>query len=672
MAELTLLHGLNLWGALPGGLLTLEPDELSAERTVETWDSATFGVEPVPPPFINGRCESADAVPNFVGQFAAFLHQISGQGPTSFRCEPHAGRYHIYLPSREAAFAVECLRVAFRWLSAAPKEPLAQLIARLDEHRDDTCLGPSTLAIIAAAERRGIPSLRLSPVDSLVQLGWGARQRRIWAAETDASGAIPNEVAQDKELTRRLLRIAGLPVPEGTTVFSAAEAWEVAQRIGLPVVVKPQTASRGRGVSIDLSTRESIEAAYDYADRWKRGIVVERYVKGVHHRILVVGEHVVAASRASEEVVFGDGEHNVGQLVERANRDPKRLHGEAGLLTFLKLDPVAIELLERRGLTPDSVPPTGDKIYIHLNGDLTTDVTDIIHPETAQLCVEAARTIGLPITGVDVLVEDIAGPLDEQGGVIVEVNARPGLLMHLDPMEGTARDVATPIIDTMFTPNDNARVPTVLLSGGQARESLHALLTQLLGALFPVVGASGPHGVYAGKRRLRRDAVDQIDTLLPLLMDRTVLAILAELPPSIIAKQGLLLDSADVAVLSDGDFADERDQRAAALLAMNAKHWVAPAHLGLEAPANCLIALFGTPKDERLLQHANAGGRVAFVDGSMLVVREGQTARQWSISNVAGSPARESAFAAAVLVGMGLGFDPARIVELLCPPLTAS
>lgn len=670
MAELTLLHGLNLWGALPGGLLTLDPNELAPQRIVETWDNATLGVEPVPPPFTNRSAVRADEVPTFVGQFAAYLHQIAGQGPTQVQCEAHADRYHIYLPSREAPFAVECLRVALRWLSSANKEPLAQLIARLDEHRDDTCLGPSTLAIVGAAERRGIPSLRLSPVDSLVQLGWGARQRRIWAAETDASGAIPNEVAQDKELTRRLLRLAGLPVPEGTTVFSPSEAWEVAQRIGLPVVVKPQTASRGRGVSIDLSTRESIEAAYEYADRWKRGIVVERYVKGVHHRILVVGERAVAASRASEEVVFGDGKHNVAQLVDRANRDPKRLHGEAGLLTFLKLDPVALELLERKGLTPDSVPPAGEKVYIHLNGDLTTDVTDIIHPETAQLCVEAARTIGLPITGVDVLVEDIAGPLDEQDGVIVEVNARPGLLMHLDPMEGTARDVATPIIDTMFTPDDNARVPTVVLSGGETRGPLHALLAQIFGALFPVVGVSSSGGVYAGKRRIRRIAVDQTDTLLPLLMDRTVLAILAELPPQTIAKEGLLLDSVDVAVLSDDDYTSERDARAAALIAVNAKHLVAPASSSVTPPVNGFIALFGEPRDERLLQHAGNGGRVAFVEGSMLVVREGQTARQWSTSGVAGSKARDLALPAAVLVGMGLGFDPARIVELLCPPLS--
>ena len=330
---------------------------------------------------------------------------------------------------------------------------------------NDICFGPSTRAIVEAARSRGIPVRRLN-VESLVQFGQGAEQRRICTAETDGTGIIAETIAQDKELTKALLRRVGIPVPDGRPVTSAEDAWTAACEIGVPVVVKPRDANHGRGVAVKLTMRDRIMLAYEHAFDEGSEVIVEQYVPGNEHRILVVGNRVVAVSRGEPDVVVGDGVKSVRDLVELANLDPRRGDEFARPMSKLKLDPIALLLLEHQDYVPESIPAIGDTVIIHRNGEFTTDVTDQLHFEVAARAVLAARTVGLDVAGIDVVVQDIGRPLEEQGGMVIEVNAGPGLQMHAQPQNGRSRPVGAAIIDELFPHGQTGRIPVVAISDG--------------------------------------------------------------------------------------------------------------------------------------------------------------------------------------------------------------
>ncbi len=360
------------------------------------------------------------------------------------------GVYKVVIEYEEEAFARQAVKVGRElFLSALHDRPfdVPAEVETLRELLHDVRLGPSTGSIVKAAKERGIPIRRLSS-GSLVQLGWGVNQRRILTAETDRTGAIAEGIAQDKELTRALLAPIGVPVPKGRSVADVEDALEASDEIGFPVVVKPQHGNQGRGVATNLKTADQVRAAYRGAhDESSDGsVIVEKYAPGDDYRVLVVGDQVVAAARREPAHVVGDGSRTVAQLVAAKNLDPRRGDGHATPLTRIRLDEIALAVLREQGLTPLSIPEMGRKVRIRLNANLSTggtaeDVTDRVHPEVAARCVEAARMIGLDVAGIDVVVEDIGQPLEPQGGVIVEVNAGPGLRMHLEPSSGMSRPV---------------------------------------------------------------------------------------------------------------------------------------------------------------------------------------------------------------------------------------
>ncbi|MFM8154063.1 MAG: cyanophycin synthetase family protein, partial [Polynucleobacter victoriensis] len=306
-------------------------------------------------------------------------------------------------------------------------------IKEIEDMVDSLYLGPSTGCIVDAAREKRIPSIRLSE-GNLVQLGYGNQQRRIWTAETDLTSAIAEGISRDKDLTKSLLASCGVPVPEGRMVESPSDAWEAAQDIGGPVVVKPYDGNHARGVFTNLSTQEEIEKAYDDALNEGSGVMVERYIPGNEHRLLVVGKKVVAAAKGESAWAIGDGKRTIRQLIEEEiNTDPRR--GDAEILP---LSPVVFDTkleieLSRQKLTLDSVPAVGQQVLVQGSGNMAFEVTHLVHPEVAAQAALAARVIGLDIAGIDLVAEDISRPLEEQGGAIVEVNAGPGLIMHLKP-----------------------------------------------------------------------------------------------------------------------------------------------------------------------------------------------------------------------------------------------
>lgn len=330
-------------------------------------------------------------------------------------------------------------------LAAINDQPfdVAATIKRLRSVYENSRLGPSTGAIVNAATQRGIPIIRLSE-GSLIQFGWGSKQRRILASETDRTTAMAETIAQDKNLTRSLLQSIGVPVPEGRHVESAADAWEAATEIGLPVVVKPQYGNQGRGVATNLRTQEQVLAAYAAAREESSDIIVEKHVSGGDFRLLIVGDKLIAASQRQAAQITGDGRRTIQSLVDEVNSDPRRGEDHATCLSKIPLDAISLQVLAEQSYTLDSIPPAGQQVLVRRNANLSTggtaaDVTDFVHHEIAARAIEAARMVGLDVAGVDVVCENIGRPLEQQGGVIVEVNASPGLRMHLQPSTGRAR-----------------------------------------------------------------------------------------------------------------------------------------------------------------------------------------------------------------------------------------
>ncbi len=380
---------------------------------------------------------------------------IERRRPAPFQATSSPGTLMTVLAMEmeEQALSERCFVLAAEWIDhdLLSEFPLGLKVRELFDFADDVRLGPSSRAILRAARRRSIPYTRLNS-GSLVQLGEGKNQRRIWTAETDATSAIAEAIASDKDLTKRLLRQVGVPVPHGRAVHSAHDAWIAAQEIGFPVVVKPCSANHQRGISIELTTKDEIMQAYDFAVEAGEttDILVEQYALGQHHRLLVVGNKLVAAAKGHSECVVGDGVLTIKELVAIVNSDPRRGEAYNDQLGTLLLSAPAIIELNKQGLTVDSIPEKDRVVTVRRTGDLTTDCTDAVHPETAEQAVIAARVVGLDIAGLDVLATDISRPLAEQKGAVVEVNAGPSLSPHVSPLYGKPQKVGDAIVSMLF------------------------------------------------------------------------------------------------------------------------------------------------------------------------------------------------------------------------------
>jgi cyanophycin synthetase len=430
-----------------------------------------------------------------------------------------------------------------------------EALKNLRELDEDIRLGPSTGAIVDAALTRGIPFRRLTDA-SLVQFGWGSKQRRIQAAETDASSAIAESIAQDKELSKKMLQAAGVPVPLGRPVISAEDAWAAAQEIGLPVVVKPRDGNQGKGVVVNIRTREEVIQAYSNALEYRDDIMVESFLPGSDYRLLVVGDRMVAAARREPPLVVGDGVSSVSDLVDKVNADPRRGDGHATSLTKIRFDDIAIARLKEQGYDADSVPPKGTRVVLRNNANLSTggtatDVTDDVHPEVAARAVMAAQMVGLDVCGVDVVCESVIKPLEEQNGGVVEVNAAPGLRMHLQPSFGKGRDVGSAIIDTMFAAGQDGRIPVIAVTGTNGKTTTVRLCAHLLKTSGLRVGMTNTDGVYVNGLQLDTGDCSGPRSARSVLMHPDVDAAVLETARGGMLREGLAFDRCQVAVVTN-------------------------------------------------------------------------------------------------------------------------
>ncbi len=433
---------------------------------------------------------------------------------------------------------------------------VAAAVEALKDLAEDRLLGPSTGSIVNAAMERKIPTMRLAE-NNLVQLGYGSKQRRIWTAETDKTSAIAETISRDKDLTKSLLKACGVPVPEGTVVETADEAWEAAQDIGLPVVVKPSDGNHGRGVFTNMLTEQEVRTAFAVAIDEGSSVIVERFIPGNEHRLLVVGGKTVAAARGDFAFVKGDGQSSIEALIERQiNSSPSRGPAEENTLNFVRIDSAVRLELERQGFHAQSVPEAGRDVLIQRNGNVSIDVTDDIHPDVAETVALAARVVGLDVAGIDLVCEDISKPLAEQRGAIVEVNAGPGLLMHLRPSAGTPRPVGNAIVDYLFPPGEDFNLPIIGVAGSRGKTLVAQLIASLLQLTSMNVGLACSKGMYFNQRQLDDRHCANWESGHRLMLNRQVDVAVIENDNRVILNEGLAYERCTIGVVTNLDPTD--------------------------------------------------------------------------------------------------------------------
>ncbi|UBV44940.1 cyanophycin synthetase (plasmid) [Deinococcus taeanensis] len=411
-------------------------------------------------------------------------------------------------------------------------------------------LGPTTHSLVHEAEARGIPWLRLDD-ESLVQLGYGRYQQRIRASITGRTSHIATMTASDKALTKRLLDRAGLPVPQGEVVRSADEAVDAARRLRGPLVTKPLDGNHGRGVSLQLRTPEEIRAGFAMAREHSRSVVVETYFPGNDHRVLVVNGEVVAVAERVPAHVVGDGVSTVAQLVEVVNRDPRRGEGHEKVMTRIRLGAAELDVLARRGRTPETVPAEQEVVFLCDTANLSTggtaiDRTDVIHPDNATIARRAAKVIGLDVAGIDLISPDISQSVHETGGGIVEVNAAPGFRMHLQPSEGEGRNVAAPVIDHLFPQGTPCRMPIISITGTNGKSTTARMVAHILTHAGKTVGLTTSTGVYIGGEQILSGDTTGPKSAKVVLSDPSVEVAVLETARGGILREGLGFDRCDV------------------------------------------------------------------------------------------------------------------------------
>lgn len=443
---------------------------------------------------------------------------------------------------------------------------LEPAIARLKEVREANMLGPSTASIVRAAEARNIPYYRLSEGTSYIQLGDGIKQRRFQATVTDRTGILGHSLADDKDWTKQILGDAGIPVPRGQVCYSWQEALEAASYVGYPVVTKPLSGNHGRGVTTDITNEAALRDGYDAAYSRHSTVVVESYIKGEDHRLLVINGKLVAAARRRPAHVIGDGRSSLRELIDAENQDPRRGVGHENLLTQIHVDEQTERLVEQAGLTMESVIPDDEIVWLKSTANISTggtatDITDDVHPEVKYAAERIGRLIGLDVIGIDLLAETLTRPLEEQPAGVVEVNAGPGFRMHVSPTHGEGRAVGEHVVDMLFPEGDDGRIPITAITGTNGKTTTTRLLAHLLRNAGRHVGMGCTGTIEIDNHVIMRGDYSGPAAAQTVLREPTVDHAVLEVARGGIMRRGLGFDACDVGVLLNiaNDHLGERD-----------------------------------------------------------------------------------------------------------------
>lgn len=468
------------------------------------------------------------------------------------------GVYNVvfsYLEEHSGVYAAEQSVEMARCLIEDRDYDLDACIQRLKEIRERERLGPSTGSIVEEAVARNIPWIRLGR-NSLVQLGYGVHQQRFQATITGKTSSIAVDIACNKEMTKKMLDDAAIPVPTGDLVVDEDGLEKVIAKIGYPLVLKPLDGNHGRGQTINVNDWETAKIGLEHAQNVSRKVIVEKYITGYDFRILVINHKMVAAARRVPANVVGDGHHKLGELIEMENNDPRRGYGHENVLTEILVDKDTLELMEKLNYTLDSVPKKGEIVYLKSTANLSTggtsiDVTDMIHPDNITMCERISKIVGLDVCGIDIMAENLTQPLKESGGAILEVNAAPGFRMHLAPSEGLPRNVAAPVVDMLYPQGKPFRIPIIAVTGTNGKTTTTRLISHIVKNNGYRVGFTTSDGIYIHNTLLTKG-----DTTGPLsaefiLKDPTVEFAVLETARGGILRSGLGFNYCDIGVLTN-------------------------------------------------------------------------------------------------------------------------
>ncbi len=559
--------------------------------------------------------------------------------------------YYMVFEYRNEKFAAECLLAAVEMVNMLVAGTIPEtvgILQHLAKTAAETDLGPSTSAIYEEAERRNIPVTCLEN-SSVLQLGNGKYTRLVEASLTDSSSCITVDIAGNKHLTKKILAEAGIPVPEGDIAYTARAAVYAASNIGYPVVIKPFDANQGKGVFINISDKEELITAFHAAVRHSRAVIVEKHIHGRDYRLLVVGGKMVAAAERKPPVIIGDGLHNIGQLVDIENENPLRGSDHEKPLTKIKFDDMSRQVLAKEGFNENSIPVKGKCVLLRYNGNLSTggtarDCTEEVHPDNALLAVRAAELLELDVAGIDITCKDISMPLTSDSGAVIEVNAAPGLRMHLYPTEGQPRNVAGDILEFLYPVNEPVSVPIVSITGTNGKTTVSRIIAHTLGMEGKVVGMTCTGGAYIDGECISEGDNTGALSAARVLKDKRVEVAVLETARGGIIKRGLGYDLADVGVVInisddhlgvDGINTLEELAKVKSLVAeaVKSEGFVVLNAIDKMTPffmerAKCKILLFSLDYYCPLLvQHMISGGDAVFVrEGCIFSVNKGHEA----------------------------------------------
>lgn len=515
------------------------------------------------------------------------------------------------------------------------------VITQLKELRENDLLGPSTSSIVEEAKQRGIPALRLN-TGSLVQLGYGSKQRRIQATMTDRTSALGVEIADEKFRTKEILGRAGIPVPEGAIAETLDDAIRVAEGIGYPVAVKPEVGNHGRGITARVSDAEELETAFASALRICDSVIVEKSLTGLDFRMLVINGNLVAAALREPAYIVGDGASSIRQLIDEVNKDPRRGIGHERVLTAITVDHMTERLISFRGYQIDDVLSAKEKLYLKSTANISTggtarDVTDEVHQDVRLMCERVARIVGMDCIGIDIVAPGLDQPLSPGSAGIVEVNAAPGFRMHLDPSEGKARNVAKPFVDMLFPPEVSFDVPIVAVTGTNGKTTTAKLIAHALKYSGKMVGFAGTTGVEIDGVAIVSGDYSGPEGSSIVLREPTVDHAVLEVARGGIIRRGLGFDSCSVGVLLNVDedhigVDGVEDLEELALVKSTVIEVVRdsgvsvinaddPTVVALKDRAGGQLILFSLhPEDETIAQHLGSGGTaVVLQDGDVVI-----------------------------------------------------
>ena len=651
LLKLNALRGINLWTTHTAlqVLVRFTKEELNHAnhlRIIDTLEQHEL--------FTNFRAEMATHQPltlaHLLAAITLHLQQQAGCDVNFYHIHPthEIGVYKIIMQYTDETVVHQAFETAIQLCQAIQDQksyPLDSSINDLKELYEDFRLGPSTGSIVNAAIKNNIPYFRLN-TGSLVQFGFGSKQRRIWGSETDTTCYVAESIVQDKELTRTLLSPYGIPMPQGGSAKTLEEAWKLALNLGLPVVVKPRSGNQGKGVTVNITTYEEFVEAYHYAALREQEILVETYIPGKDYRLLVIGEQLVAAAHRSPPMITGDGQHTIEQLIAIANKDPRRGVGHAKPMTHILVDDLAIENIHQQGYRIDSILPKNQTITLRHNANLSSggsaeDVTNEVHPEIAALAVEAAQIVGLNPCGIDFICESIQKPIAEQKCAIIELNASPGLRMHLYPSTGSPKAVGEKVLKELFADGDNGRIPVIAVTGTNGKTTTVRLINHILTQAGMRTGMTNSDGVYVNQQPIEKGDCSGPKSARMVLCHPEVDAAILETARGGILREGLGFDQCQVAVVTNLGTGDHlgldyiNTLEELALVKRTVVTSVAASGFAILNAEDCFVAsmagscrgeiiYFGFNKNQDLLlQHHQNGGRCIYIENNALIASVG-------------------------------------------------